>query len=373
MHPTTLTIGSRLGGPDAMCLDFGPGHPMNAGFLPVAARLEGDVVVGLDPEPGHLHRGVEALFEVRDYRQALSLANRHDWHAPVFGELAIALVVEAELGVGVPERATWLRTILAEHARVASHLAFLGFVGWRLDRPDLSTAALGEELRRRTLELTGNRLHPTAVRLGGIAVDANPAWAEAERVTVTAASELATRLTEALTSSGLGAGVAPVTTQHVAAYGLAGPIARSSGVTGDLRRDVPHLAYPALGDLLAPPDAPTTGDAAARFAWLAAEVRQSASLVTRLLDTLPDGDLAVRLPNVVKLPEGDAQVALEAPLGRAGVFTTSRGDKVPWRLSLRTPSLANVAAWSRVVPGTRLDDLTTALASLPFVTGDLEK
>ena len=374
MTPRRLVIGpvpdTTEGG---MRLILAPTHPMNAGFLILECDISDDCVRAAEPRPGAMHRGAEMLFEVRDFRSSLSLANRHDWQAPVFGELAIALLVEAELGVGVPERATWLRTLLAEHQRVLSHLGHLTHVGWALGRPGLGTDTVREELRRRTAELTGNRLHPAAVRLGGVAVDADAAWADAERSTMTDAAALAAALGEALDESGLGRGVAPVTVDVVHQYGLGGPVARASGVPGDLRVDAPHLAYGALSDLLAAPDAPTTGDAHARFAWLAAEVGQSAALVRRCLDELPAGELSVRLPNVVKLPEGDSHVSLEAPLGRAGVFVVSRGDKTPWRLSLRTPSLANVSAWPAALPGTPVAELPTAVASLPYVAGDLDK
>jgi len=119
--------------------------------------------------------------------------------------------------------------------------------------------------------------------------------------------------------------------------------------------------------------APTDGDARARVVRLAREVVAAAALVERVLDTLPDGPLEARLPKVVKLPEGDAYAAVEAPLGRAGMFVVSRGDKTPWRLRLRTPSFAHVSAWPAVIPGTRVDDLAVALASLPWVAGDLDK
>lgn len=373
MASTTFCIGSLPTDPDVTRLELGPTHPMSSGFLLVECEMDADRVLSADPRPGAMHRGAEMLFEVRDFRQALSLANRHDWQAPVFGELLIALLVETELGVSVPPRATWVRTLLAEHLRILSHLGFLTFVGRRLGRPDLATDALREDLRRRTLGLTGNRLHPVATRLGGVAVDPGPEWLAAERASVTAAAALAERILDALAATGLGAGVAPVSPEVVAQYGLAGPVGRASGVRDDLRVDAPTLAYPALQDLLVAPDAPVTGDAHARFAWLAAEVVQSAALVVACLDRMPEGELAVRLPNVVKLPEGDAHVALEAPLGRAGVHVVSRGDKTPWRLSLRTPSLANVSAWPAVLPGTHVDDLPVAVASLPYVTGDLDK
>ncbi len=313
------------------------------------------------------------ILTARDYRQALSLTNRHDWQAPFFGEWALARLVEDALGVEVPRRARWLRAVLAEHTRAASHLAYLSFVPHRLGRPDLATDSVREDLRTRMAELTGNRLHPMAVRLGGIACDATPAWAAAERGTLAAASDLAGRLGLAL-ADGLGRGVAVVTPDHVTGFGLAGPVARASGVASDLRRAGTGHEEPwaGLGDLLTP-TAPTSGDAHARLLHLAAEVVASAAMVDRLLADLPEGPLQAHLPKVVKLPEGDWAGMVESPLGRSGVLVTSRGEKTPWQLRLRTASTSNVSAWPAVLPGTALSDLHVALASLPWVAGDLDK
>ena len=373
MRTTLFISGLAVGLPeDAAILDLGPRHPMNTGMLELAVTQSDGRITAADPQPGAVHRGAEMLFEVRDYRQALSLANRHDWQAPFFGELAIASLVERELGIEIPPRAHWLRTALAEHFRIHSHLGFLSFVGWRLGRPDLATDAVREQLRTRSLELTGNRVHPMAVRLGGIAVDPDAAWVAAELATLAEASALAGRIVEAVGASGLGAGIAPVDDAAVRGFGLTGPTARASGHPGDLRRDHPTPAYDALRQLL-DLAVPATGDAAARFQGWAAEVSQSARLVAAALGSLPDSPLAVKLPKVVKLPEGDAYLAVEAPLGHAGVFVVSRGDRTPWRLRLRTPSFAHVSAWAHVLPGTPASDLDVAVASLPFVPGDLDK
>lgn len=371
----------RLGGiPDpaftGVSIDLGPTHPASAGILDLNIAASDGRIISADPRPGALHRGVELIITTRDYRQALSLANRHDWQAPFFGEWALARLVEDALGVEVPHRARWIRAVLAESTRVASHLAHLSFVAHRLDVPRLRTDAVREALRTRTAELTGNRLHPMAARLGGVACDITPAWAASQRATLAAASDLASRITEAL-AGGLGAGVAIVTPAQVNAHGLAGPAARASGVSTDLRRasgdPSGHEApWAGLADLLAVA-APTTGDAHARLSHLAAEVVASVAMVRRLLDDLPEGSLEAHLPKVVKLPEGDWTAAVEAPLGRAAVVVTSRGEKTPWRLRLRTASFANVSSWPAVLPGTAVADLDVAVASLPWVAGDLDK
>lgn len=215
----------------------------------------------------------------------------------------------------VPARAAWVRAALAEHHRIASHLAHLSFVGFHTGRADLGTDGVREDLRGRLAELTGNRVHPMAVRLGGVGVDVTPAWVAAERASVRAAAGLATRLLDA--AGALGRDVAVVTADHVDAFGLAGPVACASGVRTDLRRARDEEPYTATLDA-APPDAPTTGDAAARFVWLAAEVIESAALVERLLDNLPAGVLEAHLPKVVKLPEGTPSLTSRRPsAGRA--------------------------------------------------------
>lgn len=334
------------------------------------------MVTAAAARPGALHRGAELILTARDYRQALSLANRHDWQAPFFGEWALARLVEDALGVEVPARARWVRAILAEHSRVASHLAYLSFVVHRLGAPHLRTDGVREQLRRQMAALTGNRLHPMAVRLGGVVCDVSSEWVSAQGSVLAAASDVATRIEEAL-GGGLGAGVAPVTRDVVDAFGLAGPIARASGVHTDLRL-APDRAgghqepWCDLTDLLRL-DAPTSADANARLRHLAAEVIASASMVDALMEGLPTGPLQAHLPKVVKLPEGDWLASVEAPLGRAGIVVTSRGEKTPWRLRLRTPSFANVSSWSAVLPGTAVADLDVAVASLPWVAGDLDK
>lgn len=369
----------RIGGIDdprftAARIDLGPTHPASAGMLELFVFTnDKGVITAADPAPGALHRGAELILTARDYRQGLSLANRHDWQAPFFGEWTLARLVEDALGIEVPARARWLRAVGAEHARIASHLAHLSFIPHRTGSDAQRTDTVRETLREQTAAWTGNRVHPMVVRLGGVAADLPSGWADGERDVLARASDLASRLGETI-SAGFGAGVAPVSPTVVDAHGLAGPVARASGVATDLRRgDAPHEEpWAGLRALLDVP-APSTGDAQARFAHLAAEVVASAGMLVRLLDGLPDGPLTAHLPKVVKLPEGDWLAAVEAPLGRAGMVVTSRGEKTPWRLRLRTPSFANVSSWPTVLPGTAMADLDIAIASLPWVAGDLDK
>ena len=371
--PTAATSAPPAG---TLLLDLGPEHPSGTGLVELRLWVEDDVVIEASVVVGALHRGVEKLFEVRDYRQVLMLADRHDWQAPFAAELTVALTCEQLLGLEVPARAVWLRTLLAEHTRLLSHLGFLAWVPFRLGEPS-PTAALREDLRLQLRRLTGNRVHPMVNRVGGLAADADAGWLAAERPVLAAVREVADRMTTWLGSAALQeltGGTAVLDREVVAAHGVTGPAARAGGLDVDLRTQRPYLAYGELADLLLPTPA-TAGDAAARLSTLVHELRVAADLVEACLDRLAElpGEVAVRLGKVVRLPEGEAYVATEAPLGVSGVFLVSRGDKTPWRLKLRTPSFNHVSALEPLLVGLPVAALEATLASVGYVVGDVDK
>jgi NADH-quinone oxidoreductase subunit D len=375
---TTFVLGAPLGAPSAerVHLDLGPDHPSRSGLVEIVCRTDAGVIVDAEIRPGAGHRSAEKLFEVRDYRQVLALANRHDWQAPFVGELGVVLTIESALHLVPPPRATRLRTVLAEHARLHSHLGSLSVVPAVL-APDAVLARavhdVRERLREQLADLTGNRVHPMLCRLGGLAADADSSWLDADAELARTIAPLGTLLREAITGADLPRGVAVVDAETARTYGVTGPAARAAGVEVDLRRTDP--AYSELVDLLPPSVADPAGDAVARLLVLADEVSSTAALLEAAVEATrrADGPVSVKLPKVLRVPVGDTYHAVEAPLGRAGWWLVSRGEKVPWRLKLRTPSFANVAALESVLPGTRTSDLALAVASVPYVAGDLAK
>jgi NADH-quinone oxidoreductase subunit D len=368
-QPAKLPAGTIL-------LDLGPEHPSGAGLLELRLWTENDVVTTARVVVGAMHRGAEKLFEVRDYRQILMLADRHDWQAPFFGELAVALVCEQMMGLAVPERATWLRTLLAEHTRILSHCGFLNYVPHRVPG-DPGLRRLREELRTQTLRLTGNRIHPMATRIGGLAVDAEDAWLQAERQIAIQAAYVSGAVLTMIDSrpfTALTSGVAVLDRETIQQFGVSGPAARASGVDLDLRLQQHYLAYPELASLIAPP-LRRSGDAQSRLGVLAEELAISASLITACIDRLKElpGPVSVKLGKIIRVPEGEGYLAIEAPLGIAGVFLVSRGEKTPWRLKLRTPSFNNISSLERVLVGVRTEALEATLASMGYVVGDIDK
>ena len=359
---------------------LGAGHPSTHGALRLALRLDGDRIVSADPQVGYLHRGAEKLFEVRDYRQIGMLANRHDWLSSFGSELGVALVVERMLGLHVPPRARWLRTLLAELTRVLHHLAFLGT--YPLDVS--ARAARGEQahrreqaravIQRRLEEATGGRMHEMYVRVGGLHRDVPDGWPQAVAETVAEVRPEVHTLRELVeTDPGVlraTRGVGILNSRDAAAYGASGPTARASGLDMDLRRDHPYDAY---GELDVRVVTRQQGDSQARLSCLAEECEVSLDLVERCLQSLPEGPVTTRLPKVLRIPEGHGYLATENPAGMNGWFLVSRGEPTPHRLKLRTASFPHAALLSVLLPGLRVADIPAVLASLSIIVGDIDR
>lgn len=375
---TTFVLGAPLGSstPRRTYLDLGPDHPARSGVVEIVCDLADDVITAAEIRPGAGHRSTEKLFEVRSFRQVLALANRHDWQAPFVGELGAAMVIESALHLTPPARAIWLRTVLAEHARLHSHLGSLSAVP-AVVAPDPGLARslhdARNDLREQLAELSGNRIHPMLCRIGGLGADTEPGWLEAEAVLARRIADIAPRLRAAIETAGLPRGVAVIDAETSRTFGVTGPAAHAAGLPLDLRRTTPYLAYGDLTDALGAPLQDTSGDAVARLLAWADELGHTSGLLIAAIDGLTrvTGPIAVKLPKVLRVPVGDTYHALEAPSGRAGWWLVSRGEKAPWRLKLRTPSFAAMAALEAVLPGTRTADVPLAIASVGYVAGDL--
>jgi NADH-quinone oxidoreductase subunit D len=336
--------------------------------------------VEAEPRVGFLHRGAEKLFEVRDYRQAMVLANRHDWLSAFGNELGIALAVERMLGMQVPERATWLRTLLAELGRVHVHLAFLGGfpAGTGVRAPAYHLAAEREAVQRVLEEATGGRMHHMFNRVGGLREDVPASWTAHVRALLPVVRAGLDQVRAFLASDevvGAARGVGVLQAEQVLAYGVSGPMARASGVDLDLRRDDPYLAYPELDGILRVVTR-TEGDALARLEVMLDQCEVSLDIVAACadrLDALGPGEVGVKLPKVLRAPEGMTYVWTESPLGTSGWLLVSRAEKTPWRLKLRSASFNNIGVLGELLEGTRLADLVMVLASCPYVVGDIDK
>ncbi|MEV0626063.1 NADH-quinone oxidoreductase subunit D [Nonomuraea wenchangensis] len=362
-----------------MILNIGPQHPSTHGVLRLRLTLDGERIATAEPIIGYMHRGAEKLFEVRDYRQIIMLANRHDWLAGFANELGVVLAAERLLGMEPPVRAVWARTLLAELNRVLSHLMFLGSYPLELGAMTPIFYSFNERERIQAVmeEISGGRMHYMFNRVGGLKEDLPLGWldrvseAVAEtrrRVPVIEDLILHNEIFVARTK-----GVGVLTREQVMQYGVSGPIARAAGVDLDLRRDDPYLAYPELPVKVVTRDA---GDCQARFEVLFEQVKVSLDLADACVErlrSLPPGPINQRLPKVLKVPEGHTYAWTENPLGINGYYLVSKGDKTPWRLKLRSASYNNVQVLREMLPGHLVADMVAILGSMFFVVGDIDK
>jgi NADH-quinone oxidoreductase subunit D len=383
---TTVGIGAGAGefATTDMVLNIGPQHPATHGVLRLRLTLDGESIVDCEPIIGYMHRGAEKLFEVRDYRQIIVLANRHDWLSAFANELGVVLAAERMLGMEVPVRAIWARTLMAELNRVLNHLMFLGSYPLEVGAitPIFYAFREREAIQQVMEEISGGRMHFMFNRVGGLKEDLPAGWLDRTSDAIAGVRRRLPAMRDMILGNEIfqartrRVGVLDAETVH--AYGVSGPIARASGVDADLRRDEPYLAYGELFREGGPGRVVTRtdGDCYARFEVLAEQASVSLELADICVEQLrsqPQGPINLKLPKVLKVPEGHTYCWTENPLGINGYYLVSRGEKTPWRLKLRSASFNNVAMLPELLRGRLIADMVAILGSTFFVVGDIDK
>jgi NADH-quinone oxidoreductase subunit D len=388
---------------ETMVINMGPQHPSTHGVLRLMLELRGESVLRTKPVIGYLHTGMEWQGEELTYLQGPTNVTRMDYAAPLFNELAFSLTVEKLLGIseGIPPRATWIRMLMTELNRIASHLLFLATNG--MDIGAVTMMLYGwrerEEVLRFFEKVTGLRMNHNYIRPGGVAADLPPGW----RDDVLRLLDLITpRLDEydtLMTGQPIWRdrlqGVGVITTEECLALGVTGPILRSTGYAWDLRRDDPYLPF---GDLDFDIVVGTYGDCFDRYAIRLNEVRESLRLVRQILDRMPAGDFRIQDKKVTpppraridesmealihhfkiftegfKVPEGEAYVPVESPRGELGVYIVSDGTSRPYRLRVRGPSFYNVQTLPHMMHEGLIADAVAVISSVDPIMGEVDR
>jgi NADH-quinone oxidoreductase subunit D len=362
---------------EGMTLNIGPQHPATHGTLRIIARLDGEQVLWADPMCGYMHRGYEKLTEVRSYPQVTALVNRIDWLGSFANEVPFILAAEKLMGVEAPSRAQHIRTILFELSRIANVTLFLGDLGVQLGAVTPVFFAFRD--REYVLNLiegaTGGRFHPNFDRIGGLKDDLPAGFVDETRIVMKKLRGFCDQIEDLLFGNEIfqsrtrGIGVIP---KDVALqYGMSGANLRASGVDWDLRRDQKlPLAYDKVDfKVITHPD----GDSFARCWVRLQEVRESTRIVDQLLETIPTGPIMAKVPKIIKVPEGEAWVSTENPLGEMGYYVVSQGDMGPFRVKIRSASFNNISITPWLLKGVYVPDIITILASLYFILGDIDR
>ena len=373
---------------DLMVLNLGPQHPSTHGVFRLKLYLDGEIIVKVVPFVGYLHRGVEKLCEKLTMVQLVPIFDKNDYVSPMMNEQSLVMAFENLLGVEVPRRARYLRTLLAELQRIASHLLWLGAFAMDLGGALGGGATLFMYcFRERELildvfeELTGCRFHYNTHIIGGNRHDVPAGWAQKVHAAIdTIESRLDEYETFLITNDiykDRTRGVGVVDGQLAMELGITGPVLRAGGVNHDLRRDAPYHCYDEIEVRVA---TATAGDCEARGAVRLAEMRESIRLVRALIDGIPEGPLGARkpikTPLAEKVTEGHAYAAVESPRGELGIYVIGGGDNrgaSPYRLKIRSPSLHVLACLPYILPGHSVSDAVAVLGSVDPIMGEVDR
>ena len=362
---------------EGMTLNIGPQHPATHGTLRIIVRLDGEQVVWAEPSAGYMHRGYEKLTEVRTFPQVTALVNRIDWLGSFANEVPFILAAEKLMQIEAPPRAQWIRTILFELSRIANVSLFLGDLGVQLGA--ITPVFMAFRDREYVLNLieaaTGGRFHPNFDRIGGLKEDLPEGWLTETKQVMKKLRNFCDEIENLLFGNEIfqsrlrGIGVIPADVAKQ--YGLSGANLRASGVDWDLRRDQKlPLAYDKVNfKVWTHPD----GDSFARCWIRLQETREATLIVDQLIEGIPSGPVMAKVPRIIKVPEGEAWVSTENPLGEMGYYVVSKGDLGPFRVKIRSASFNNISIVPWVVRGTYVPDLVTILSSLYFILGDIDR
>ncbi|MGH9182403.1 MAG: NADH-quinone oxidoreductase subunit D [Acidimicrobiales bacterium] len=360
-----------------MTLNIGPQHPATHGTLRIVTRLDGEQVISADPVMGYMHRGYEKLAEVRTYPQVTTLINRIDWLGSFANEVPFILAAEQLMEIEAPARAQWIRTVLFELSRIANITLFLGDMGVQLGAitPVFYAFRDREHVLNLIEAVTGGRFHPNFDRIGGLKDDLPKGWVAETRSTMAKVRDFCDEMETLLLRNEIfetrtrGVGVIPP--EVGLSYGLSGANIRASGVDWDLRRDgdTPLAWREVEWRVWTHPD----GDSFARYWVRLQETREATSIVDQLLDGLPSGPIMAKVPRIIKVPQGEAWVSTENPLGEMGYYVVSKGGLGPFRVKIRSASFSNISIVPWVMKGVYVPDIITILASLYFILGDIDR
>jgi NADH-quinone oxidoreductase subunit D len=361
---------------EEMVLNMGPQHPSTHGVLRVLLKLDGETVVDLDCDIGYLHRGVEKIAENDTYQMITPYWDRLDYVAAVSGDLCYVEGVERLLQVEVPRRAEYLRVILTELQRIASHLLWLGTHAIDIGAVTVLLYCFREreEILKIFEDFIGARLTAHAFRIGGLWWDVYPEFEQRVRgflkIFPGRVDEYETLLNtnRIWLSRTVGIGVLPA--EEAVNLSLTGPVLRGSGVNFDVRKAQPYSAYPEF-DFVVPLG--ENGDTYDRYLIRMAEMRQSALIIEQALDGLPDGPVMAKVPKVIKPPVGEVYHCIEAPKGELGVYLVSDGTGKPYRMRIRPPAYINLQSLKRMSIGHLVADVVALIGTIDIVLGEVDR
>jgi NADH-quinone oxidoreductase subunit D len=384
-----------------MILNMGPQHPSTHGVLRLLLEIDGETVVRLIPDIGFLHTGIEKTCEAKFYQQVVPLTDRIDYLCPMTNNLCYVLAVEKLLAIEPPPRAQFIRVLLNELTRIASHLVWLGTHALDIGAMTVFLYCFREreEILRLFEDVSGQRMMTSYFRVGGLSLepplDFLPRVKKFAKIFPERIDEYEGLLTGNPIWINRLKGVAYLSAEDAIALGVSGPSLRGSGVDWDLRRDMPYSGYEKFKFKV---PVSTDCDVWARYICRVQELRESIRIVGQALDGMPEGPVKVDAPKVVlpdrekmktqmealiyhfkivtegfTVPAGEVYQAIESPRGEMGYYVCSDGTAKPYRVHMRSPSYVNLQALEKMCVGRLLADVVAAIGSIDIVLGEIDR
>jgi NADH-quinone oxidoreductase subunit D len=359
-----------------MVLNMGPQHPSTHGVLRVILKLDGEKVLGTECIIGYLHRGVEKIAENRTYAMFNPYVDRMDYVAAVSNGLGYCEAVEKLLAVEAPPRAQYIRVLMTELCRIASHQVWLGTHA--LDIGALTPVFYAFRDREEILKIfekyCGARLTTHAFRIGGCIYEIYEGFEEDVRGFCQKFLPKLDEYEELLTTNRIWVsrtkGVGILNAEDCVALGVTGPVLRASGVEWDLRKKQPYEAYSKFEF-----EIPTglNGDTYDRYLVRIQEMRQSVRILQQAIESIPAGPIMAKVPKVIKPTPGEVYHSIEAPKGELGYYIVSDGSTQPYRVRVRPPSFVNLQALDKMVRGMLVADVVAVIGTLDIVLGEVDR
>jgi NADH-quinone oxidoreductase subunit D len=366
---------------EEMTLNMGPQHPSTHGVLRFVVKADGEVMRQAIPDVGYLHRSIEKISEKVGYHGFMPYTDRVDYVAAMFCNQGWGMVSEKLGDIQVPKRGEYCRVIAAELNRISSHLLSVGTMVLDIGAitPFFHAFREREKINDLLEELCGARLTYNYMRIGGVAWDLPPGYAEKVNAFLDRFEPMLDEYDDLISANSLYvgrcAGVAVVSVEDAMSYNLVGPNLRACGVRYDVRRAEPYSVYPELEfDVPVGPGVHgVLGDSYARYAVRIREIKESIKILRQCFKQMPDGPVIAKVPRKFKPPAGDAYIRVESARGDMGWYAVSDGTDFPYRCKVRTGSFAAMAIIDKLSQGLMLADLVTVIASLDIVAPEVDR
>ena len=359
-----------------LMINMGPQHPSTHGVFRLVIWVDGERIIKSEPHVGYLHRGSEKISESERYNQIVTLFDRLDYVGNLNNELAFCLAVEKLMGITVPERAEYIRVILCELNRIASHMLFYGVYG--LDSGAMTPMLYGFRERERIQDLfqriTGARMMHNYIRIGGIKEDLPTDFDSRIGILLDDLKRGVDECDQLLSGNEMflarTKNVGILDAADAVDYGVSGPTLRASGVAEDVRVTDSYSIYDRF-DFGIPLG--TKGDCWDRYYVRVEEMRESIKIIENAMRDMPNGDILAKVRRIARPPKGEAFVRTESPRGDLGVFVVSDGSDMPYRVKVRAPSFANLQALQLMLEGAYLADAVLILGSIDIIMGEVDR